>query len=181
MRDHLLSADILNRSDSLEVQSSANSKHEGSPSILIVDDQVVQIAALSMFLKKNGLLSDCALSGEAAIKMIKKRMRIDNVNNSTYPPLGSGWQFPYKLVFMDFSMPSMDGIETSKKILQLMRRKGIDSKDPTNSPCICFLSAYSDTPYINQAKAIGIKHYLFKPVANEDLTKLLTDLGLIQT
>ena len=163
--------------------SSTNSIHESSPRVLIVDDQVVQIAALSMFLKKNGLSSDCALGGEEAIKRIKKRMKNDNINNSNFPSNGSSWQlqFPYKLVFMDFSMPSMDGIETSKKILQLMRRKGIDSKNPANSPCICFLSAYSDTPYINQARAIGIKHYLFKPVANEDLTKLLLDLGLIQT
>ena len=46
------------------------------PQVLIVDDQVVQIAALSMYLKKTNINSDCALSGELAIKMIKKRMKI---------------------------------------------------------------------------------------------------------
>ena len=75
----------------------------------------------------------------------------------------------------------MDGIETSKKIYELLsKKKGRDiSQDDAIRPCICFLSAYSDTNYINLAQKIGIKHYLFKPVANEDLTKMLEDVGLL--
>ena len=153
--------------------------------MLIVDDQVVQIAALSMFLKKKNISSDCALGGEAAIKMIKKRMRIMNetFNKSvcSISAAAATTDFPYKLVFMDYSMPQMDGIETSKKIYELIsKKKGRDiSLDENSRPCICFLSAYSDTPYIEQARKIGIKHYLFKPVANEDLTKMLEDVGLL--
>ena len=60
----------------------------------------------------------------------------------------TNFEFPYKLIFMDYAMPKLDGIETSKRIFDLARKKGIDPQDPTAGPCICFLSAYSDTPYI---------------------------------
>ena len=110
-------------------------------------------------------------------------MRIMNeITNKSICSISAA-DFPYKLVFMDYSMPQMDGIETSKKIYELIsKRKGkdVNSPDEINSrPCICFLSAYSDTPYIELARKIGIKHYLFKPVANEELKKMLEDVGLL--
>ena len=122
-----------------------------------------------MFLKKEHINSDCAIGGETAIKMIKKRMKLGEKPRSNSQQAYT----PYKLIFMDYSMPVMNGVETSLKIFDLFRKKGIDPNDPEKCPYICFLSAYSDTPYIEEARGIGINHYLFKPVDSKDINKLL--------
>ena len=79
----------------------------------------------------------------------------------------------YKLIFMDFSMPEMDGIESSKTIQLFFEQLGAPC------PMICFLSAYQQESFIERAKQIGIEKYFFKPAQAHDLTKLLHELHLV--
>lgn len=63
---------------------------------------------------------------------------------------------PYDLVLMDLRMPEMDGIETSKRITA--------EKDLFPLPLIIMVSAFGREEIIKQAKGMGIKTFLMKPV-----------------
>ena len=70
---------------------------------------------------------------------------------------------PYKLVFMDYSMPIMDGIQTTKQIVQSLTTMGLDPNNTEQSPYICCLSAYSEPTFVERAKAAGMHDYMTKP------------------
>lgn len=72
------------------------------------------------------------------------------------------------LIVTDIEMPNMTGIELAK----LVREKR------PNLP-IVFLSAFSDSEYIEKAKEIGIEYYLVKPVKAEDIIRVAKEsLGI---
>ena len=85
----------------------SESDREKYAEILIVDDQVFNVTALDLLLNTFGIKSDSAFSGQEAIKLIRKRFNAID----TCPIISN-----YKLIFMDFSMPDMNGIETTKAI-----------------------------------------------------------------
>jgi len=75
--------------------------------ILIVDDNEYNIYALETMLKMRGYMSDCTNNGKTAVKMIKEKW--ENKKCSDKCP-------GYQLVFMDCSMPIMDGFEATQII-----------------------------------------------------------------
>ena len=60
-------------------------------------------------------MSDVALSGEKAIEMIKHR--ISQAKFSGTPM--------YKLIFCDYSMPEMDGVQVAIELKKLMAEEGL--------------------------------------------------------
>lgn len=72
-----------------------------------------------------------------------------------------------QIAIMDIFMPELNGIEASKKILQLQ-------------PCcrIIFLTAYDDFDYIKVALNIRAVDYLLKPCPDEELINAV-DLGMM--
>ena len=86
----------------------------------------------------------------------------------------------YKLIFMDFSMPDLDGIQTSLNIYQIHRDHGIDPFDPQHGTEICFISAYTDSSYVQKTKDIGVKHYIPKPATHESIVNLFRELQFMQ-
>lgn len=68
-------------------------------SILVVDDNMVNLKVLSAFLKHFSIIADTATSGKEAIGMVKNK--------------------EYDLIFMDHMMPDMDGVETTGHIREL--------------------------------------------------------------
>ncbi|MBP7654271.1 response regulator, partial [Candidatus Dependentiae bacterium] len=62
----------------------------------------------------------------------------------------------YDIVFIDWKMPSMDGIETIRKINEILK----DDK----RPAIVMFSAYNKDKLTNEAKGLGIKDFIVKPV-----------------
>jgi CheY-like chemotaxis protein/HPt (histidine-containing phosphotransfer) domain-containing protein len=63
---------------------------------------------------------------------------------------------PYALILMDWQMPGMDGIDTSRRI-----RSGIT---PLSSAPIVMISAHGREELMTQAADIGIASFLIKPV-----------------
>ena len=51
---------------------------------------------------------------------------------------------PYKLIFMDYSMPIIDGLQATECIQESVKKRGLDLNNFDQSPYICCLSAYSD-------------------------------------
>ena len=77
---------------------------------------------LQYLLQTFGIDSDCAIGGSEAVKMVQQRFEMIEAN--------PGKQISnYKLIFMDFSMQGMDGIDTSLAIQNLFIEKGIDPFD----------------------------------------------------
>lgn len=60
--------------------------------------------------------------------------------------------FEPDLILLDMKMPGMNGIETLEKIRALDRQVGV-----------IMMTAYGDNQYIEQAKDLGILHFMSKP------------------
>lgn len=89
--------------------------------ILVVDDEQVVCNMLKKFLVKKGYRVTTVLSGEEAIKKVKKEKP--------------------RIVLLDIRMPGMDGIETLKRIREIDKKVGIVmvtvvNKDETGRKCM---------------------------------------------
>ena len=80
--------------------------------ILIVDDEASNRAPIASYCKKQGFIYDEAKDGEKAFYMVKKK-------------IGNPCCKVYKYIFMDFNMPKMNGIESSKKIYEIENSLGL--------------------------------------------------------
>ena len=76
-----------------------------------MDDEPINVFVAEELLKLHKISCESCNSGLKALKMVK-----DRIKNSV--PL-------YKLIFMDYSMPILDGLETSVKIRKLCKKAKI--------------------------------------------------------
>lgn len=119
---------------------------------LIVDDVPHNRLVIKLLLQKVGFTNlSFAEHGKQAVDMI---------TNETFD-----------CVFMDLKMPIMDGICASKKISE--------SCKPTDMPTIIIMSADVMESSKERTSAIGIKHYLDKPVSKANLIEVLTTVGYL--
>lgn len=114
--------------------------------ILIVDDNEVNLQIASGLMSPYHMDIHCALSGKAAVSMIKD-------NN-------------YDLVFMDHMMPEMDGVETVKCIRDL-------SDEKKNSLPVIALTANVTQDARKLFVASGFQDFLSKPVETVQLNVIL--------
>ena len=105
--------------------------------VLIVDDTPSWQKILTRLLKEFNIGVTTADSGEKAISMICRQKQ------------------NFDLVLMDWKMPGLDGIETTKKIRELCQ---------SLPPTIIMVSAYRQDSLVNAAKEQGIEIFLQKPV-----------------
>ncbi len=75
---------------------------------------------------------------------------------------------PYKLVFMDWKMPEMDGIDVSKRIKSDHRLSGI--------PIILMVNEYAQEAINSQAETAGVAAFLMKPVNRVLLLDMLMEV-----
>lgn len=73
----------------------------------------------------------------------------------------------FDLVLMDWKMPGMDGIETSRRIKQHSRLKRI--------PTIIMVTAYAREEVMSQSEQIGLDGFLVKPVGQSVLFNTLVE------
>ena len=66
------------------------------------------------------------------------------------------------LIIMDIKMPGMNGLETLREI------KKLNYTGP-----VIFITAYGELGIINQAKKLGVKHYITKPFDINELRQLV--------
>ena len=114
--------------------------------VLIIDDNSSARSVLSGMLMSISLVADEAASGEEGIEMIHD---------------AAGRDEPYEIVFIDWQMPSLDGIETCKRIREL--------PDLSEQPHMVMVTAYGREDVLKQAEVNGLENVLVKPVTASTL------------
>ena len=117
--------------------------------VLLVDDEPLAIEGMKNIIKWEKIgynICGVAEDGEEAISIIRK----------TKPDV----------VVTDIRMPVLDGLE----LISLVKKR-IDSNIK-----FIILSGYSEFEYAKKAMEFGVKHYLLKPVFEEEMQQVLLEL-----
>jgi signal transduction histidine kinase/DNA-binding response OmpR family regulator len=114
--------------------------------ILAVDDDKFVLNDFKGIVNKFGASCDIAFSGEQALAMFDQNSR-------------------YDMVFTDWKMPDMDGIELTK---ELKKRVSAD-----NDVVIIMMSASDDSQILGDAKKAGIVSFLPKPLFPSTIAEMV--------
>ena len=87
---------------------------ENNATVLVVDDEPLNIEVMCGMLEFRGLICDHALSGPIALTLFQDR--IEQVISGQANAM-------YKLVLLDFSMPGMDGPEVATRMRKLVSQQ----------------------------------------------------------
>ena len=124
-----------------EISQRRSAKTElGALRVLVVDDNATSREILTNILTSFGLRVDQAETGQTALARIEQASAED----------------PYKLVLMDWKMPGLDGIETTRAIQSDERL--------TEIPTVVMVTAYGREEASQAASGVSISSYLTKPV-----------------
>lgn len=124
-------------------------------SVLIVDDDPLNILVHKTFLNSFGFKHDSAFNGLEAIFKIE-----ENAKKNIY----------FSIAIMDCNMPLLDGFETAKKIQSLIEKQIIP-----NLPILGFTADNCEYT-LKKLKNSGIKDYIFKPVSKFKLREKLSQV-----
>jgi two-component system sensor histidine kinase/response regulator len=114
--------------------------------VLVIDDNSQARTVLSGMLGNFAFVVDEAPSGEEGVEMVRKA--------------ANGGKC-YDIVFVDWQMPGLDGVETGKRILA--------SSDLDTPPHLVMVTAYGREDVLKQAEQSGFQNVLIKPVTSSIL------------
>jgi two-component system chemotaxis response regulator CheY len=128
--------------------------------ILVVDDKFVSRKTAQKILSQYGEC-DIAINGTEALEAFRLAHEEDK---------------PYDLITMDIFMPEMDGIEALKRI-----RKWEESRHilPGKGVKVVMLTATKASDSVLSSFNEGCEAYVVKPFDKENLTKAMSEFGLI--
>ena len=123
-----------------------NSRYVFAPeaSILVVDDNEMNLVVATSLMKRNGFKPDTARSGKECISLAESKH--------------------YDIIFMDHMMPDMDGIET----LKALRDKGL-----VGSTAVIAMTANAVVGAKEEYLKAGFAAYLSKPIVIKQLESAL--------
>ena len=113
--------------------------HPDNMCVLVIDDDPVACEHAQIVLGQVGIRCEKALSGPEGIEMVKIRY---------------ARREPYNLILVDWRMPEMDGVETTKQI-----RKIVGNETP-----IIILTSYSWEDVAEEARNAGVDTFVAKPL-----------------
>lgn len=114
-------------------------------SILVVDDNEINVLLTRSMLSLMRLDSDTASNGMEAIRLFERK--------------------PYDLVILDIEMPIMDGFETAKRIRRMC--------ESANQPVIYFSSSNAKNYDADRCRQCEVDGNLPKPIHLEELKKII--------
>ncbi|UKZ84502.1 uncharacterized protein TrAFT101_000408 [Trichoderma asperellum] len=125
------------------------------PEFLLVEDNSINLDILSIYMKKLGRAYHTATNGSLAVEAYKA-----NPNHCKY-------------IFMDVSMPVMDGFEATRCIRAYEREHQL-------KPCVIFaLTGLASESAQQEAFGSGVDLFLTKPVKLKELGMILRSRGLL--
>ena len=107
--------------------------------VLIVDDDPVACEHAKLVLEKAGIAAEIAASGAEAVEKVMLR---------------HARREPYNLILVDWKMPEMDGVETTRRLREII---GYES-------AIIILTAYRWDDVLEEAMQAGVDSFLPKPL-----------------
>lgn len=114
--------------------------------VLVVDDEMLVREVTSASLKKMGFEVDKAKNGTEGLKKIKENKP--------------------DLVFLDYMMPDLTGLEVAQEI----------KKDPELAKItIVMISGKAESNDVKKAEEFGIEYYLEKPASPNKIMDFVTD------
>ena len=105
----------------------------------MIDDDPIACEHAQLVLGQIGMNCEKALSGEEGLQMVKVR---------------HARQKPYNLILVDWRMPDMDGMETTRQI-----RAAVGTETP-----VIILTSYNWDEIVEEAKAAGVDTFVAKPL-----------------
>jgi len=126
--------------------------------ILVVDDDGFNHLAMETLLQKMNLDCDSAYNGQEAVDRVL----------SKYQQLCSETCQGYRLIFMDCSMPMMDGFQATKIINDYIQNGTI--------PLIPIIgcTAFTSKDKIKECKVSGMLECISKPIAKSELKRIIS-------
>lgn len=116
--------------------------------ILVVEDDRINQKLILRLLEKMGYKADLAADGYIALERVKANA--------------------YSIIFMDIQMPGIDGFETTRQILDLIKTKQIIYK-----PAIIAMTANAMPEDREMCLQRGMNDYISKPVHIEELEMII--------
>ncbi len=107
--------------------------------VLVIDDDPIACEHAQLVLGQVGMACETALSGEEGLQMAKLRY---------------ARREPYNLILVDWRMPGMDGLETTRQIRAVVG---------TETPVI-ILTSYNWDDIEDEARAAGVDTFVAKPL-----------------
>ncbi|KAK4977424.1 hypothetical protein LTR66_010712 [Elasticomyces elasticus] len=169
----------LNMYDGRNTEPSSPNVSKQTLSILLVDDNRINLQLLTTYMKKHGHTYTTAMDGLEALEAYKSvapqpahdaddaKAESDQNTNETAktPPPASGKRFDY--VLMDISMPVMDGLESTRCIRAHEHAVGLPPAT------IIALTGLASASAQQEAFSSGVDLFLTKPVRLKELSKIL--------
>jgi len=118
---------------------------------LVIDDNLSVRTVLRELLSSMSFETSAAASGEEGLKELEK----------------AAAERPYDLVIVDWKMPGIDGIETSRRI--------IDHQGLKKKPRIIMATAFGSESIIKQAEGLGLDGFLLKPISQSVLLNAIME------
>ena len=141
----------LQQSDQQNRSQSRDSSTQGMR-VLVVDDNPAARQILTEQLTGLGLRPDEAVSGQAGLDALQQADASD----------------PYQVVLMDWQMPGMDGVETTRRITH---ESGL-----LHQPCVVMVTAYGADEARGAGGDAGASAFLDKPVSQSRLWDTLVGI-----
>ena len=129
----------LQDSEKKEISEHDSAVVPDNMSVLIIDDDPIACEHGRLVLEKIGITADTALSGEEGLEKVTLR---------------HGRRQPYNLILVDWKMPGIDGVETTRQIRSLVGKES----------AIIILTAYKWDDILDEAVNAGVDSFLAKPL-----------------
>ena len=113
--------------------------HPHEMCVLVIDDDPIACEHAQIILGQVGISCEVAMTGEEGLNMAKIR---------------NARREPYHLILVDWKMPEMDGLETTRQI-----REAVGNDTP-----VIILTSYSWDGIEEEAKAAGVDTFVAKPL-----------------
>ncbi|CAD8100122.1 unnamed protein product [Paramecium primaurelia] len=125
---------------------------EDRAKILIVDDEFVNIYALTTMLSRLNIKCDQAHNGKEGLDKFKQQY--------------------YQVILMDIEMPIMNGIQATQQIIEFCHSADLDP------PIIIAQTAYTDMQTKQMCNEVGMDYFLQKPISTNEIKQILQTIQL---